>query len=502
MSDSYILAHDIGTSAIKSVLMNQAAAIVASAQTPNATLSAPDGKAEQQPQALWEGVCRNTRALVAQYPQMMRQIAGIGLSGHMLGCLPVDRDGQALHNILIHADTRATRECEQIDAAIGRDAIYATTGNILDPRSSLPKILWFKQRHPDVYATTAKFLQSKDYIAGCLTGSFDSTDYSDASHGQLLNLEKRTYIADMLRAVQLDAEKLPRLYTSSDIVGRVSDRVAAELGLTAGIPVVAGGGDGSCASIGARAVREGDTYACLGSSAWIASVSKTPVIDPQQRYFMIMGLDGESFGVFGTMQSSGTSISWAKEAFGLDDYETINQAVLRHSPTNPALIFLPYLEGERSPIFDPQARGVFFGLSTAHARADMVAAVVEGVAFALKSILESLRERLAIQRLNVIGGGAQLAAMPQLLADVFGLEVATLSTAAKDATSLGAAINAAVGVGMFRDFEDGVQAISTKDTYAATPEKTPAYDSLFATYMALYPCLKSVFPDLRVSLVE
>jgi xylulokinase len=371
------------------------------------------------------------------------------------------------------------------------------TGNILDPHSSLPKILWFQQNQPDIYRRTAKFLQSKDYVAGCLTGVFDSTDFSDASHGQLLDLSTRGYIAEILRALHLDPDKLPRLYNSFDIIGALSASAAAKLGLTPGIPVVAGGGDGSCASIGARAVNAGDTYVCFGSSAWVASVSPTPIIDPQQRYFMIMALDGENFGVFGTVQSAGTSIAWAKDLFDLTDYAAINAAILEHSPSEPPVIFLPYLEGERSPIFDPHARGVLFGLSTAHTRSAMVTAVVEGVAFALKSVIESLRERMPIQGLNLIGGGAQLAALPPMLADVFGLPVMTLNTEAKDATSLGAAINAGVGVGMFRDFQDAVRAISENARYAPDQARTDAYQRRFAIYAALYPRLKTLFAQVQ-----
>ena len=197
-----------------------------------------------------------------------------------------------------------------------RDAIYELTGNILDPRSSLCKVLWVKANEPDVYERTARFLQSKDYIVGRMTGSYDSTDYSDASHAQWLDIRAKSYAADVFVELGIGLPKFPALHCSTDVVGKLTQEAAQALDLPAGIPVVAGGGDGSCASAGAGAVNIGDTYCCLGTTAWIAATTAEPLIDGQRRVFNVLALDGENNGVFGTVQAAGRSVDWAMDLLG------------------------------------------------------------------------------------------------------------------------------------------------------------------------------------------
>jgi len=307
MRDPVILAHDIGTSGTKSALVRPDGVIAASQTSAHRTHFPRPGWAEQQPADWWEGVCRNTRVLAASRPELRGHIAGIGVSGHMLGCLPVDSEGNALRPCMIHSDCRAAGSCEIVRDRIGRDAIYELTGNILDPRSSLCKVLWVKLNEPHVYERTARFLQSKDYIVGRMTGSCDSTDYSDASHAQWLDIRAKSYAVDVFVELGIGLSKFPALHCSTDVVGKLSREAAQALDLPAGIPVVAGGGDGSCASAGAGAVNIGDTYCCLGTTAWIAATSAEPLIDRQRRLFNVIALDGENNGVFGTVQAAGRS---------------------------------------------------------------------------------------------------------------------------------------------------------------------------------------------------
>jgi len=502
MSDPCILAHDIGTSGTKSSLVRSTGEIEASAASPHETHVPRPGWAEQDAGDWWRGVCRNTQALMEQHPERRERIAAIGVSGHMLGCLAVGADGTPLRPSLIHSDSRAAAECERIREAVGAEAVYRASGNILDPRSPLAKILWLHDHEPQVYARVARFLQSKDFIVGCMTGTFDSTDYSDASHAQWLDIGARAYARDILAEVGVDVGKLPAVHASSDVVGTLTAEAADALGLPSGIPVVAGGGDGSCATVGAGAVEPGDTYCCLGTTAWIASTVSVPVIDPQQRIFNIMSLDGHTCGVFGTIQCAGRSVEWVLGLVGEEGFGRFDGLLSSAEPGCGGLVFLPYLEGERSPIFDAQARGVYFGITPEHERHHFVRAVVEGVSFALRSVLDVMRERSPVAALRLIGGGGQSAVWQQLLADVCGVTTQTLSTEAADATSLGAAVAAGVGVGLFADFAEGVRSVRITGQREPNAGLAERYGKLYGVYRALYPSLRGVFGQLHACLAD
>jgi xylulokinase len=401
---------------------------------------------------------------------------------------------------MIHADCRAAGPCELVRRRIGRDAIYKLTGNILDPRSSLCKVLWIKANEPQVYARTARFLQSKDYIVGRMTGSHDSTDYSDASHAQWLDIRAKSYAADVFAELGIELSKFPALHCSTDVVGKLTQAAAQALDLPAGIPVVAGGGDGSCASAGAGAVNIGDTYCCLGTTAWIAATTAEPLIDGQQRIFNVVALDGENNGVFGAVQAAGRSVDWIMDLLGETGFSRFDALLAGVQPGSEGLIFLPYLEGERSPIFDAAARGVFFGLSPLHRREHLLRATVEGVSFALRSVLEVMRESFAVPALRLIGGGAQSNLWQQLLANVCGVAIQTLSTQLADATSLGAAFAAGVGVGLFDGLPPAARTVEVTGERVADAALAERYDRSFRVYQTLYPQLKPVFTQLQESL--
>jgi xylulokinase len=502
MLEPLILAHDVGTSGTKSSLVRPDGTIAASRTCPHATQFPRPGWAEQRPEDWWEGVCRNTAVLMAGHPEFRADVAAIGVSGQMLGCLPVDAEGNPLRPSMIHSDCRATGPCEAVRERIGAAAMYELTGNILEPRSSLCKVLWIKEHEPDVYARAARFLQSKDFIVGRLTGSCDSTDYSDASHAQWLDVRSKTYAVGLFAELGIDASKFPALHRSTDVVGQLTREAAQALDLPAGIPVVAGGGDGSCASVGAGAVHVGDTYCCLGSTAWIAATTAEPFIDPQRRIFNVLALDGEHNGVFGTIQAAGRSLDWAMELLGMADFDRLDELLAPVPPGSDGLRFLPYLEGERSPIFDAAARGVFFGLSSGHRREHLLRATVEGVAFALRSVLDVMQESFAVPVLRLIGGGGQSHVWQQMLANVCALPVQSLSTQPADATSLGAAFAAGVGVGLFDDLGQAARAIEVTGEHPSDTVLAGQYGAYYRVYQGLYSRLQPGFVQLQNVLQE
>jgi xylulokinase len=350
-----------------------------------------------------------------------------------------------------------------------------------------------QENEPEAARRTARILQSKDYIVGKMTGSFATSDFSDASHAQMLDVHQMTYADTILDALDLDRSLLPELRASTELAGTLCDEAASVFGLPSGIPVSVGGGDGSCASTGAGAVSAGDTYCCFGTTAWISMIADSALIDAQHRVFNIVSLDGDGCGVFGTVQCAGRSIDWMREVFEHEDFAGMDEEVASVAPGAEGLLFLPYLEGERAPIYDSDARGVFFGLTPSHKRPHFLRATVEGVCLGLASVVDILREERAIEAFRIIGGGARSEALRHILASACRAKVRTLSVAAADATALGAAVAAGVGVGLFENLAKGVANIREIDSNAPDSEASEVYQKNAALQMDIYQRLKPLF---------
>jgi xylulokinase len=247
--------------------------------------------------------------------------------------------------------------------------------------------------------------------------------------------------------------------------------------------------------VGAGAVSVGDAYCCLGTTAWIAATRAEAFIDEKRRAFNIINLDGETYGAFGTVQSAGRSLAWALDLLG-EDIGGLEAHLSAVPLGSDGLLFLPYLEGERSPLYDPKARGVFFGLTPAHGRSHLLRATVEGVSFALRTILDIMRDTTSIDALRLIGGGGQSAMWRQMLAGICGLDVHVLSTESADATSLGAALTAGVGIGLFADFAEATKSIRVVEEVKPRKSSAEAYARLHAIHESLYGKLKSSFAEL------
>ncbi len=489
-----ILAFDVGTSSVKSSMFESDGHQVASATAQYSTYVPKTGYAEQNPEDWWEGIVNTTRELVERNPEAARKIAAIGVSGHMLGCIPVDTDGRALHNAMIHSDSRASKQFERISASIGADRMYHLSGNILDARSSLCKILWLKEETPDIYSNTAKFLQAKDFIVARLTGNIDTTDFSDASHGELIDIKKLVYDASVFNDLGIDMSKLPQLHRSIDVVGTLTSERAKELGLTPGIPVIAGGGDGPCAAAGAANTNPGDIYCCLGTTSWIAECSEEPYIDGAKRIFNIPDLGGDTYSVLGTMQAAGASLTWLMALLSEDSIKNLDSLADTVPAGSNGLVYLPYLDGERSPIFDSDSRSVYFGISKIHKRQHFMRAALEGVAFAQRSILDVLRERHPIDKMRIIGGGSNSEIWKQIIADACDINLVGMSVPADDAGSMGIAAAAGVGVGLYKNVAEGVRFI--RETDVVLPREPEKYKTNYEVFSQIYPLTKELMHKL------
>jgi len=495
----FVLAHDLGTTGNKASLYDERGTLVASAFAGYDTRFERHGWAEQDPNDWWRAVCDSTRELLERAPQARNEVACISFSGQMMGCVPLDPRGKPLRSAIIWADGRAEAQVREVARRIDPDRVYRITGHRLASSYSLAKILWLRDHEPELFDATHAFVNAKDAIVARLTGCF-VTDHSDASGTNLLDLGELRYSEAILEAAELDPAKLPDAVSSTHVVGEVRPDVADEVGLPAGVPVVIGGGDGSCAALGAGVHREGTAYNYVGSSSWIALATSAPVLDPDARTFTWAHVVPGMYSPCGTMQAAGASYAWARDTLGGEErdraereggdvYEALNALAAEAPAGARGLLYLPYLLGERSPRWNPRARGAFVGLTMNHGRADMLRAVLEGVTLNLNVILRAFTDQgVAIDRMRVIGGGASGRFWNGLMADVYGLPVVRL-THLESATSMGAAVAGGVGIGLY----DGFEVIETMNPVAEVIE--PDTDA-HATYRRLAPLFDRAYEGL------
>jgi xylulokinase len=482
----YILAHDLGTTGNKSTLCSTGGQIAASCFSPYETRYLRPNWAEQDPADWVRAVCSATRDLLAKTNIQPGEIAVISLSGHMQGATLVDRDGTPLRPSILWADQRASIQANAIANTIGADETYRLTGSRVSPAYTAAKLMWVRDNQPEVFARLFKVLQCKDYIAHFLTGEF-ATDYSDASLTQLLDLEKRTWAWDMLSALGISASLMPDLHPSSAVIGPATRAAADATGLKQGTPVVIGGGDGSCATVGACSIQEGDIYNYIGSSSWMAMTTAQPVLDAEQRTFNMMHLDPNLYVAVGSMQAAGGAYTWLEEQLRAPgeiepDYASLDQAAASCPPGGNGLLFLPYLLGERSPYWNPAARGAFIGLTMPDGRAEMARAVLEGVGLNLRIILETLQsKRVQVDEMRLIGGGSKSAVWRQILANIYELPITVLDLPYA-ATALGAAIAGGVGVGIYPDYSVAQKLAPATEYTQPQPQTYPLYRELYGLF--------------------
>jgi len=453
----YLLAHDLGTTGNKATLFSEDGEMHKSAVVDYPVNFFNGNWAEQSPHDWWNAVCTATKKLLADIQPS--DVYAVSFSGQMMGCLCVDKDGTPLRDSIIWADMRAAKQEEALSEAIEPERLYRLAGHKLSRSYSLEKLMWIRDNEPEVYEKTHKMLNAKDYIIQKLTGEF-LTDYSDASGTNALDLNTMQWSDEIINAAGLDISLFPQIKPSTHLVGVVSQSIADECGLAPGTKIVLGGGDGSCASVGAGSIAEGITYNCLGSSSWISTVSKKPYYDEQMRTVTWAHVIPDLLIPSGTMQTAGAAFGWAAERMYKEElakdkdaaYALINEDVANASAGSNALLFLPYLLGERCPRWNGNARGSFVGLKMEHTRGDMIRSVMEGVAMNLNIILGILKKAVDINEMLVVGGLAQGDTNQQILSDIYGMDIARLKHL-EEATSIGAAVIAGVGSGVLPGFD-------------------------------------------------
>lgn len=489
-----ILAHDLGTTGNKAVLMDERGQLVDSAFAPYPTAHPEPLAAEQDPEDWWGAVIHCTRALLDADPNRRADLAVVGFSGHMNGVVLVDDEGNPVRPALIHADVRALQPCNTLQHRLPESGYYATTGNRLAPFYSLPKLMMLLQRESNVVQRARWMLQCKDYCAARLTDTFGYTDPSDASLTGIYDINTLRWSEEIIESSGIPPRLLPQVVPSTTVLGRVSASAAQETGLPQGLPVVIGAGDGACATVGAGAVEPGACYNYVGGTAWISCVRDRFTPDAQMRLTTLMSAQPQRWVQFGTVQSAGSAWDWFVRLFGKGRVSAALQAEAKAvSPGSEGLLFLPYLSGERAPIWNPQAKGVFMGLQAHHTRAHLARAVLEGVAASLASILQIMRETGATAEvILVVGGGTRSVLWMRILADMYGSSLA-IPMHAESSTALGAAIIAGIGVELYEDFAVAKQLASIQQYVEPHPENSALYLDLRHRSVQIYEALRPLF---------
>lgn len=490
----YLLAVDIGTSACKTALFAAGGQVIAQATHPYPVHYPAPGWAEQDPEDWWAAAKKGIKDCLEDSGINPAAIAGIGIDGQSWAAVAVDAKGETLCPTPIWMDTRAAGLCAGVEEKLGRERVFAVSGNPFSPSYTTPKLLWYRQERPEVWQQARWFLQSNSFIAYRLTGKA-SGDRSQGYGLHCFSIQSGEYEEGLCRELGIDPGKLPPLYPSHAVVGGVTPQAARETGLLAGTPVAAGGLDAACGSLGAGVCAPGLTQEQGGQAGGMSVCMENPTAHPALilSCHVVPGqwlLQGGSVGGGGSLRwlvrELGQLEMEQEKADGVSAFRRLDELAAAVPPGADGLLFLPYLSGERSPIWDPEACGVYFGLDYQKTRGHFFRALLEGAAYALEHNLRCVQEAgVPVGTMHAVGGAANSRLWTQIKADVTGKPIRVPDS--DMATCLGAAILAGVGTGLYPDFQAAVEkTVHFRREYQPDPERHALYQRWFPLYRELY----------------
>jgi len=477
---------DLGTSGLRGLLIDPEGAVIGSTEATYPVSHPHSGWSEQDPQD-WINACQTVLAeLSAAHPTAMADLRGIGLSGQMHGATLLDDTGAVLRPCMLWNDTRSHEQAATLDATPG---FRETTGNIVFPGFTAPKVQWVAEHEPETFAHIAKILLPKDYLAHWLTGGFTS-DMSDSAGTAWMDTGGRAWAPDLLKHCNLNLSQMPTLVEGSEIAGYLRGELAETLNLPKSVPVGGGGGDNAAAACGIGALRDGDGFVSLGTSGVLLAARNGFAPDAATAVHTFCHAIPDTWYQMGVILAATDSLNWL--ARNLQQDAASLAAALGDEIDGPGNVqFLPYLSGERTPHNDSKMRGAFIGLDIATDRTDLTRAVVEGVSFALRDNLDALRATGAnLETLLAIGGGSQSRYWVELLATVLGLPIA-LPAQGEFGAAMGAA-RLAVCAATGQAPRDVMTKPEIAEIIDPKPDLQPAYDAARDTFKSLYPALKGV----------
>lgn len=501
---SFYLGIDVGTSGTKTLLIDEAGMVHAEASAEYPLHQPRPGWTEQDPEDWWQATVATVQQVMQAGKCKPADVRAIGLSGQMHGSVFLDKNDRVIRPALLWNDQRTVAECDEItQRAGGRKALIKMVANPALTGFTAPKILWLRNHEPKKFDRLAKVLLPKDEIRRRLTGEYAS-EVSDASGTLLLDVVNRKWSKKLLGKLDLDPDLMPPVFESEDVTGTLTAAVAEQLGLTTECKVVGGAGDCAAGAVGNGVVRSGVLSTSVGTSGVMFVHSDKPQYDSQGRLHTFCHAVRGKWHMMGVNLTSGGSLQWWVDSVlqglaGIDTkqrYEAATREAEQAAAGSGGLLFLPYLNGERTPHADPHARGAFVGLNTTHQRGQLTRAVMEGVTFALRDSLEIIQSLdVPVKEIRASGGGSKNPLWRQMQADVFGKKVSTL--AVEQGPAYGVALLAAVGDGAYKSIEQACKAtISVAETTPAQRKATNTYNALFPIYQRLYSSLKADFASL------
>jgi xylulokinase len=510
---SITLGIDIGTSATKTLAIDETGTILASATLEYPCDHPRPGWSEQGPQCWWDATVQTVKQVVGSGRFRPEDVGGLGLSGQMHGSVFLDAEGRVIRPALLWNDQRTAAECREIEEkAGGREALIRMVANPALTGFTAPKLLWVRKHEPEHWDQVRQVLLPKDYVRYRLTGTY-ATEVSDASGTLMLDVANRRWSRGLLGKLQLDPALLPPCYESAEVSAKVSELGSKATGLPVGTPVVGGGGDQPAGAVGNGIVRQGVVSATMGTSGVVFAHADELGFDPLGRLQRGCHAVPGAWHVMGVVLAAGGSFQWFRNELGKaevalakergdDPYFLLTAEAALAGPGAEGLFFLPYMTGERTPHFDPDAKAAWIGLTIRHGRPHMIRSLLEGATFAMRDSLELIREMgVTIEQVRVSGGGARNPLWRQIQADIYGCDVHTLNST--EGPAFGAALLAQVGTGGFASVPEACDAtIRPVDSTRVDPRAKNYYDRAFAVYRQLYLDLRASFPSISALVNE
>ena len=490
----YDIGIDLGTSAVKLLLVSDAGTVVHTVSRSYSLEFPNPGWSQQNPQDWWDAICDGIPELISDIDP--NEIGGIGVAGQMHGLVALDDHGNVLRPAILWNDGRTAAETEWLNNEIGKDFLLSHTGNIAFAGFTAPKLLWMKNNEPDLFNRIAMVLLPKDYVNYRLTGKYVS-DYSDAAGMLLLDVQNKRWSSEMLDLCDLSLEQMPELHESFDVIGNILPNTADILGLPESVTVVAGAGDNAAAAVGTGCLHEGQCNLSLGTSGTVFLPCESFKMDTVNATHAFLHAAG-NYHLMGCMLSAASCLKWwVEDICKSTDYDGLQAEIDPSKLGNNHVYFLPYLMGERAPHNDPFARGTFVGMTMDTSRADMTQAVLEGVAFAFRDMVESARALgITVDQSTLCGGGAKSEIWKTILSNAVNVRLDLLEQ--EQGPGLGAAILSAFGRGAYACLDDAagkcvrmIGSIEPDDTLTAL------YEKRYQTFRSIYPALKALFQEMK-----
>lgn len=493
----YLLGLDIGTSAVKALLLETSGAVAGNV-TVEYPLSTPrPGWSEQEPEDMWKATVTSIKNLLAKFNVSPESILGIGLSGQMHSSVFLDAKHEVIRPAILWNDTRTSAQCRYIEEVIDRNVLLNEVCNPALEGFTLPKVLWLREHEPENFANLRWLVLPKDYVRFRLTGNLQM-EVSDAAGMLMMNVRKQVWSQPVLEKLNLSADILPPIINSVEVAGTITAEIAHLTGLKEGTPVVGGGADNACGAVGSGVVTPGRGMFSLGTSGVVLAHLAEPKLITSGTVHMFNSCVPNQFYMMGVTLSAGLSFNWFRKQIGrsAESYDELTARAASAPPGSKGLVFLPYLTGERTPHGDANARGSFVGISATHGEAELTRAVLEGVAFSFCDSVNLLQEAgWDGTSLRALGGGARSPLWKEIIASSTGLVLEEINI--DEGPALGAAILAGVGAKVYSDvLEASDSIIKIERVVEPNLEWRKTYLELYEVYKDLYPALKNSFDRL------